>query len=52
MTLVQRVKHKRFSDVATTVLLMALREGNQSKRIDVLFDTYREDSIKNSERLL
>ena len=28
---------------------MALREGADSDRIDVVFDTYRENSIKNSE---
>ena len=33
-----------------TVLLMALQEGRQSKGIDVVFDTYQENSIKNSER--
>ena len=29
---------------------MILLEGSQSKRIDVVFDTYRENSIKNIER--
>lgn len=29
---------------------MALREGSQSNRIDVVFYTYQENSIKNSER--
>ena len=29
---------------------MASKEGNQSQRIDVVFDTYKENSIKNSER--
>uniref|UniRef100_UPI00358DDB47 uncharacterized protein n=1 Tax=Myxine glutinosa TaxID=7769 RepID=UPI00358DDB47 len=31
---------------------MALKEGANSNRIDVVFDTYRETSIKNSERSL
>ena len=31
---------------------MALREEADSDRIDVVFDTYRENSIKNSERSL
>ena len=31
---------------------MALNEGGKSNRIDVLFHTYRENSIKNSERSL
>ena len=52
MNLVQRIKGDQatFGDVAVTVLLMALKEGGQSKRIDVVFDTYQENSIKNSER--
>jgi len=54
MSLVQKVKGEQvtFGDVATAVLLMVLKEGNCSKRIDVVFDTYKENSIKNSERLL
>jgi hypothetical protein len=52
MNLVQRVKGDQatFGDVATAVLSMALREGSQSSRIDVVFDIYLENSIKNSER--
>ncbi len=52
MNLVQRVKADQvtFGDVANTVLSMALSQGSNSKRIDVVFDTYRENSIKNSER--
>lgn len=29
---------------------MALKEGEQSNRIDIVFDTYRELSTKNAER--
>ena len=52
MNLVQRVKGDQatFGDVAITILSMALKEGNQSTRIDVVFDTYIHNSIKNSER--
>eukprot|EP00794_Sanderia_malayensis_P011670 gene11670-12878_t len=54
MSLVQRVKGDQatFGDIAATVFSMELNEGGQNKRIDVVFDTYREKSIKNSERLL
>ena len=54
MCLVQRVKGDQatFGDIAATVLSMALNEGGKSNRIDVVFDTYRENSIKNSERSL
>ena len=52
MNLVQRIKGDQatFGDVASSVFLMALREGSQSNRIDVVFDTYKKNSIKNSER--
>ena len=54
MSLVQKGKGEQstFGDVATAVLQMVLREGKHSKRIDVVFDTYKENSIKNSKRLL
>ena len=52
MNLVKRVKGDQatFGDIASSTLLLALSEGNQSKRINVVFDTYQENSIKNSER--
>ena len=51
MNLVQRVKGDQatFGDIASAILMTAIREGSQSKRIDVVFDTYQENSIKNSE---
>ena len=54
MGLVQRVKGDQatFGDIAATVLFMALNEGGNRNRIDVVFDTYRDNSIKDSERLL
>ena len=54
MALVQKVHadNLSFGDVAVAVLNMALREGAPCKRIDVVFDTYQEMSIKNSERSL
>ncbi|CAH3137149.1 unnamed protein product, partial [Porites lobata] len=52
MVLVQRLKgdHKKFSDVAESLFGIVLHEGASSKRIDVIFDVYRENSIKNTER--
>ena len=52
MALVQRLKgdHEKFSDVADCLLNMVLHEGSSSNRIDVIFDVYRENSIKNAER--
>lgn len=54
MGLFQGVKGDQatFGDITTTVFSMALNEGGKSNRIGVVFDTYREGSIKNSERLL
>ena len=39
-----------FSQLAESALTHILLEGVMSHRIDVVFDTYREDSIKNAER--
>ena len=52
MNLIQRVKGDQdtFGNVATKVLSMALKEGSQSNRIDVVLDKYQENSMKNSER--
>lgn len=52
MGLVQRLKGdgKTFGAIAGSVLNMALHEGENSTRIDVVFDVYRNTSIKNAER--
>ena len=52
MALVQRLKgdQKTFAAVAETLLDRVLNEGGSSDRIDVVFDDYREESIKNAER--
>lgn len=54
MSLVQRLKGDQltFGDVAMTVLSMAMKEGVRCNRIHVVFHTYKELSIKNSERQL
>ena len=56
MSLVQKLNvgsnQTTFGSVANAILSMALHEGSQSSRIDVVFDTYRENSIKNAERSL
>ena len=53
INLVQRVNGDQvtFGDVATTVLSMVLREGAESDIIYVVFDTYRDNAIKNCERI-
>ena len=52
MNAVQRTKgkHKTFQEVAETLFVKVLAEGNGSSRLDVIFDVYREKSIKNAER--
>jgi len=54
MSLDHRVKGDQdaFREVATTVMGLVLREGSHSDRIDVVLDTYEENSIKISERSL
>ena len=53
MALVQRLKgdQKTFAAVAEALLGRVLNEGGTSDRIDVVFDDYREESIKNAERI-
>ena len=53
MNLVKIVKGDQvtFGYSATTVLSMAPREGAENDRIDVLFDTYRDNAIENCERI-
>ena len=41
---------KTFAAVAETLLGRVLNEGGSSDMIDVVFDDYREESIKNAER--
>ena len=52
MSLIQKLKgnDQTFSQLAESELTHLLHEGVRSHRIDVVFDTYREDSIKNAER--
>ena len=52
MVLVQRLKgsQKTFAEIAESLLSMALNEGTSSDRIDVVFDDYRDESIKSAER--
>jgi len=52
MAVVQKLKgdQKTFAEIADTIMAMALNEGNDSERIDVVFDVYKEYSIKSAER--
>ena len=52
MSLVQKAKgdHRTFAEVAASIYASVLHEYPRSNRIDVVFDVYREESIKNAER--
>ena len=39
-----------FGDIAMTLLQIALQYGSFSDRIDVVFDQYKDCSIKNGEK--
>ena len=53
MGLVQRMNgnDKTFAQLVESVLAMVLYVGGQSGRVDVVFDVYRQPSIKDSERI-
>ena len=44
------VKDCTFSEISTSVLRVALNEGLNSQRIDIVFDVYNQISIKDAER--
>ena len=54
MALVQKLKvdHLTFGEIADTILSRVLREGESNNRVDVVFDVYRDISIKSAERFL
>ena len=54
MSLVQKVPAniETFGMVAFCILGMALKTGKDSERIDIVFDTYKNLSIKQCERTL
>ncbi|KAJ8413153.1 hypothetical protein AAFF_G00091490 [Aldrovandia affinis] len=53
MSLVQKMKgnDQTFSQLPASALTQILHEGARSQRINVVFDVYQEDSIKNAERV-
>ena len=52
MAMVQKIRgdQNTFAEVADSMMSMVLHEGTDSQRIDVVFDVYRDSSIKNAER--
>jgi len=53
MSLVQKLKgnDKTYAELAETALSHVLHGGAKSSRIDVVFDVYKETSIKDAERV-
>ena len=54
MPLIQKLKveHLIFGEIAEKALSRVLREGDGTNRIDIMFDMYRDPSIKSVEREL
>ena len=52
MGLIQQMKgdNQTFSEHERHTMSLALHEGTDSQRIDIVFDVYRELSIKTAER--
>ena len=53
MAMIQKIAgdQKTFAEFADTLMSIVLNEGTNSERIDVVFDVYNENSIKNAERV-
>ena len=53
MSIVQKLdgNQRTFHDVAKTLLKRVLQEASHSDRVDVVFDVYRESSIKDADRV-
>ena len=52
MIMLQKMRgdQKTFAELADSMMSMVLHEGTDSQRIDVVFDVYRNNSIKNHKR--
>jgi len=52
MVMVQKIRgdQKTFAELANSMMSMVFNEGTDSQRIDVVFDVYRNNSIKNRKR--
>ena len=42
--------NRTFGDIADNIFKFAIQAANASSRIDIVFDVYRENSIKTAER--
>ena len=51
MAMIQKIRgdQKTFAEVAESLMYLVLNEGTDSQRVGVVFDVYRDNSIKNPE---
>jgi hypothetical protein len=54
MGIVQKVKgeNRTFGEMSQHILNLVLNDGRGSQRIDIVFDVYKDQSIKSAERIL
>ena len=52
MTLVNKISgdNRTFGDIAESIFVVAIQSENASSRIDIVFDVYKDNSIKTAER--
>ena len=52
MSLVNKIRgdNRTFGDIAESIFMIAIQSGNASSRIDIVFDVYKDNSIKTAER--
>ena len=52
MAIVHMVKGEKkiFGEIASLIFLKAVHEASNSTRLDIVFDVYNENSIKNTEQ--
>ena len=51
MSLVNKISgdNRTFGDIAESIFMIAIQSGNASSRIDIVFDVYKDNSIKTAE---
>ena len=42
--------NRTFGDIAKSIFMIAIQSGNASSKIDIVFDVYKDNSIKTTER--
>ena len=45
-----KAEHESFRELSQLVMVVALHEGSQIQRVDIIFDVYSSPSIKDAER--